>query len=55
MYLSMKPNRLKTLREKINRAKRFDNLHKRPDTEDWAWHDRERNETAPKENETVSH
>ena len=35
----MKPNRLKTLRERIVQAKRSANLHKRPDTEDIAWWD----------------
>mgnify|MGYP001558515958 CR=1 FL=1 len=41
---NFKPNYLKTLREKINQAKRFDQLYERPNTDDWAWYDCERSE-----------
>ncbi len=34
-----KPNYLKTLREKINQAKKFDQLYERPNTDDWEWLD----------------
>ncbi len=49
---TFKPSYLKTSEEKAETARKFDNLHVRPDTSDYEWLDRvqgdcERGETQP--------